>query len=104
MLSLVVYIPDSHVEEVKMAMLEAGGGRIGNYDSCCWQTIGQGQFRPLKGANPALGSVGKLEVVDEWKVEMVVDPSRISAVLAAMKKAHPYETVAFHVVETKEYR
>ncbi len=101
MLSLVVYIPDSHVEEVKAAMLEAGGGCIGNYDSCCWQTIGQGQLRPLKGANPALGSMGKLEVVDEWKVEMMVDPSRIQAVLTAMKKAHPYETVAYHFVEVR---
>jgi len=101
MLSLVVYIPDSHVEEVKIAMLAAGGGRIGNYDSCCWQTIGQGQFRPLKGANPALGKVGKLEVVDEWKVEMVVEPGKIEAVIAAMKKTHPYETIAYHYAEVK---
>lgn len=101
MLSLVVYIPDSHIEEVKIAMLAAGAGRIGNYDSCCWQTIGQGQFRPLKGANPAVGSVGKLEVVDEWKVEMVVEPGKIEAVIAAMKKAHPYETVAYHFTEVR---
>jgi hypothetical protein len=101
MLSLVVYIPDSHVEEVKAAMLDAGAGRVGNYDHCCWQTIGQGQFRPLKGADPAVGTIGKLEVVDEWKVEMVVDPSRIDAVLKAMKNAHPYETAAYHFTEVK---
>lgn len=101
MLSLVVYIPEADLEKVKNAMLDAGGGRIGNYDRCCWQTKGTGQFRPLAGANPAIGAVGEVERVDEWKVEMVVAPDKVQAVIAAMKAAHPYETVAYHFTEVK---
>ncbi len=99
MYSIVFYVPDSAVEKVKKAMFAAGAGRLGHYDHCCWQTIGQGQFRPLPGSHPAIGSTGQLEVVDEWKVEMVCEEKAIAKVLAAMKKAHPYETPAFLVMK-----
>ena len=101
MFALIVYIPEKNLEEVKNAMLAAGAGRIGNYDSCCWQTKGIGQFRPLEGANPAIGSVGEIERLEEWKVEMVVESAKIEAVVVAMKKAHPYETVAYYYTEVR---
>jgi hypothetical protein len=100
MLSLVVYIPESHLEKVKDAMFKAGAGRLGNYDQCCWQTEGKGQFRPAEGANPHTGEVGKLETVKEWKVEMVCEREKLGAAIKALKEAHPYETAAFHVTET----
>lgn len=101
MLSLVVYIPESDLEKVKNAMFDAGAGRIGSYDRCCWQTKGVGQFRGLEGADPAIGKVGAIEHVDEWKVEMVCEADKIQSVVAAMKKAHPYETVAYHFTEVR---
>lgn len=101
MLALVVYIPESDLETVKQAMFGAGAGRIGNYDQCCWQTKGKGQFRPLPGANPAVGKHGRLETVDEWKVEMVCEAAQVENVIAAMKKAHPYETPAYHFSEVR---
>ena len=55
-----VYVPDSHVEAVKTAIFEAGAGYFGNYDSCCWQTGGTGQFRPLEGAHPFYGEPGRV--------------------------------------------
>jgi len=97
MLSLVFYVPDSHLEQVKTAVFAAGAGRIGNYDQCCWQTKGTGQFRPLEGSNPAIGSTGTLEKVDEWKVELVLEESCAPAVVSALKAAHPYETPAYHL-------
>jgi hypothetical protein len=100
-LALVVYIPESDLEKVKKAMFEAGAGRIGNYDHCCWQTKGVGQFRPLPGSDPAIGSQGEVEKVDEWKVEMVCEPGRAEAVIRAMKAAHPYETPAYHFSEVR---
>lgn len=100
MVSLVVYVPESHLEEVKQAMFSAGAGRIGNYDSCCWQTKGVGQYRPLPGSDPYLGEAGKVETVDEWKIELVCDPNLVPAVVKAMKEAHPYETPAYHVAST----
>ena len=101
MLSLVFYCPDSHVEAVKAAIFAAGAGKIGAYESCCWQTLGRGQFRALDGANPAIGSLGVLEHVDEWRVELVVEEARVEDVKAALRKAHPYETPAFHFLRAE---
>ena len=63
MYKICVYVPEKHVETVKRALFDAGAGRIGNYDSCCWQTDGIGQFRPLAGSNPAIGSQNVVEQV-----------------------------------------
>ena len=93
------YVPESHLEPVKAAAFAAGGGQIGHYDSCCWQTLGQGQFRPLQGSQPYLGQTGVVETVAEYKVEMVCAAQRINAVVAAMIEAHPYEEPAWDVVE-----
>ena len=90
-----VYVPDSHVEAVKTAMFEAGAGSFGNYDSCCWQTEGTGQFRPLEGAHPFYGEQDRVEHVKEWKLEFVVEESVLGDVLKAMKESHPYETPSF---------
>ncbi len=98
MLKLVIYIPDSHLEAVKSAVFAAGAGRIGNYDCCSWQTPGKGQFRPLDGSIPFLGEEGKVETVDEWRVEMVVPDEQLKLVLAALRLAHPYEEPAFDVL------
>lgn len=95
MYKLCFFVPESHLEQVKEAVFDAGGGHIGDYERCCWQTRGIGQFRPLAGADPHLGQVGQEERVEEWKVELVCDDARIRAVLDALLKAHPYEEVAF---------
>jgi len=97
MYKLCVFIPESQVEAVKLAMFEAGAGRIGDYDRCSWQTLGEGQFRPLDGSNPYIGQQGKVEKLIEYKVEMVCENDRIKAVIAAMKSAHPYEEPAYDV-------
>ncbi|MCW8934008.1 MAG: YqfO family protein [Gammaproteobacteria bacterium] len=97
MYKLNVYIPQSHLEQVKAAIFEAGGGKIGNYDNCCWQTLGQGQFRPLINSQPFIGQPGKVETVEEVKIELVVENSLIKPVIARMKQAHPYEEPAYDV-------
>ncbi len=99
-----VYVPENHADSVKDAMFAAGAGTIGNYDRCCFQTSGRGQFRPLNGADPFLGAVGREEHVTEWKLEMICRADCIEAVIAALRKAHPYETPAFQYwdVEIRE--
>lgn len=97
MYKLAFFVPSSHVETVKEALFSAGAGRIGNYDKCSWQVLGQGQFRALEGADPFLGKVGKVETVEEYKVEMVCDEPRIHAAIDALKNAHPYEEPAYEV-------
>lgn len=95
MLKLVIYIPDSHVEVVKTAVFAAGAGKIGDYDCCSWQILGKGQFRALEGSDPYLGEQGKIEQVEEWRVETVVPDAVLQDVLHAMRQAHPYEEPAF---------
>jgi hypothetical protein len=97
MYKLCFYVPESHLESVKAAVFKAGAGHIGAYDSCCWQTLGQGQFRPLNGSNPFIGQAGQVESVSEWKVEMVVADEQIHDSVKALKAAHPYETPAYEV-------
>ncbi len=94
---LCFYVPDTHLEPVKAAIFAAGGGQIGAYDHCCWQILGQGQFRPLPGSQPWLGQTGQLEQVAEWRVELVVADEQVRACVTALKQAHPYEMPAFEV-------
>ncbi|SHF98557.1 hypothetical protein SAMN04487965_3074 [Microbulbifer donghaiensis] len=95
MYKLCVYIPESHVEVVKRALFDAGAGQIGDYDSCCWQSLGTGQFRPLEGSQPFIGQSGQVEQVAEYRVEMVCADELVDVALAALQEAHPYEEPAF---------
>jgi hypothetical protein len=97
MYKVIVFVPIESKESLKEAMFDAGAGRIGAYDQCCFETEGVGQFRPLKGSSPAIGTQDSVEYVREMKVEMVVEDENITAVLSAMKRAHPYEEVAYDV-------
>ena len=98
MYKLCFYVPEPHLEQVKAAVFAAGAGRIGDYDSCCWQVQGQGQFRPLAGSDPFLGRRGEVEQVDEYRVELVCEADRIKPVVEAMLAAHPYEEPAWDVM------
>ncbi len=95
MYKLALYVPQSHLEAVKEALFAAGAGRIGNYEHCCWQTRGQGQFRPLAGSNPHIGQREQLSTIEEYLVEVVCDDALIKTVIDKMKQAHPYEEPAF---------
>ena len=91
------FVPEDHKEAVKEAVFQAGAGKIGDYDCCSWEVLGEGQFRPLAGANPFIGEQGQIEKVREYRVEMVVADDLISAAVSAMKQAHPYEEPAYDV-------
>ncbi len=95
MLILIVYIPVAQVDAVKSALFEAGAGAYANYDCCCWQVLGEGQFRPLQGSQPYVGRVGALERVAEYRVEMICPEACRQAVEAALLRTHPYEQPAY---------
>ena len=97
MYKLCFYVPESHLEVVKSALFAVGAGHIGDYDQCCWQCLGQGQFRPLDGSKPFLGKAGQPEFVAEWKVELVVADGLVEAAVVALKQAHPYQVPAYEV-------
>ncbi|MFD2190538.1 NGG1p interacting factor NIF3 [Pistricoccus aurantiacus] len=97
MYKLAFFVPLENAESVKQAVFDSGAGRIGNYEACCFQTRGQGQFRPLPGAEPHIGSIEELEYVEELKVELVCTEDHIESAVAALRLAHPYEEPAYEV-------
>ena len=102
MYKLCFYVPVADLDKVKEAVFSVGAGKIGRYDHCAWQVLGQGQFRPLLGSDPAIGSQGVLEIVEEYRVECVCSDEHISAAVAALKQVHPYEEPAYDVWKLAE--
>ena len=98
LLKIEFYVPEEQLQQVKQAMFDAGAGKVGNYDSCAWQILGQGQFKP---SNPFKGEQGNLETLSEYKVEMVCAEKYLAEVVKAMKGSHPYEEVAYSVIRTE---
>lgn len=99
MLKLIYYVPESHLQATKDAIFAAGAGAFEGYDCCAWQVLGTGQFRPLHGANPAIGQVDCLEQLPEWRVETIVPEHLAAQVAQALKASHLYEVPAFEFVQ-----
>ena len=96
---IVTFVPHDDAQRVLDALGEAGAGAIGNYSRCAWTAAGVGTFRPEHGAQPTIGSVGRIEEVPETRVEMVLPRSRRADVVRALLRAHPYEMPAYDVYE-----
>ena len=97
-LKLAVFVPESHLETVRVAVNDAGAGCIGNYRDCSFRTPGVGTFRPLEGSNPFLGKAGELEEVAEFRLEVIVPEELTDRVVNSMLEAHPYEEVAYDLI------
>lgn len=94
---LVVFVPGTHVEEVRQAINNAGAGFIGRYSDCSYRSAGIGTFKPGTGTKPYLGQPGHLEEVEEYRLETICPSRLLQATLGAMQAAHPYEEVAYDV-------
>ena len=94
---IVVYVPESHGETLREAMANAGAGHIGNYSHCTFTVKGVGRFKPNAGANPAIGAIGKLEAVEEERIETVCAEAELKDVLKSIRRVHPYEKPAIDV-------
>ena len=99
---VITFVPKNDADKVLEAMFEAGAGTIGdNYKDCAFQSSGVGQFTPVEGAKPAIGSLNKPEFVEEVKLEVVCSEEVLSDVLRALREAHPYEEPAIDVFSLK---
>ncbi len=94
---LVVFVPESHAEEVADAVFTAGAGRIGAYEQCSFRIAGQGTFFGTEYTDPVVGRKGRLERVDEIRIESVMpaDAATLRRVTQAIRASHPYEEPAF---------
>ena len=96
---LVVFVPREALDAVRDALFAAGAGRIGNYEHCSWYTEGTGTFLGGEGSSPNVGQAGREERVAELRLETVFPAEKQADVLAALRRAHPYEEPAFDVYE-----
>ena len=94
---LVVFVPPESLDAVRDALFAAGAGRIGDYERCSWYTDGTGTFLGGAATTPAVGERGVEERVPELRLETVFPAGRHDEVIAALRRAHPYEEPAFDV-------
>jgi dinuclear metal center YbgI/SA1388 family protein len=94
---LVTFIPTENAENVLAALHEAGAGQIGNYKNCSFRLEGTGTFMPTDDANPHIGQSNKQEYVNEVRAEVIFPLHLEGKILAALRKAHPYEEVAYYL-------
>jgi hypothetical protein len=94
---LVVFVPREALDPVRDALFAAGAGRIGGYERCSWYTQGTGTFLGGEGTAPSVGEPGREERVAELRLETVFPAERQEDVVAALRRAHPYEEPAFDV-------
>jgi dinuclear metal center YbgI/SA1388 family protein len=94
---LVVFVPTDHVGLVRNALGKAGAGHIGNYSHCTFNSEGIGTFRPEQGSKPYIGAEGKIEKVDEVRIETIFPENLQRKIMNAMLHAHPYEEVAYDI-------
>jgi hypothetical protein len=99
---LVWFVPASHLHATRDAVFVAGAGWIGDYSRCSWATLGEGTFFGGEGTRPSTGEAGRDVRVAELRVETVVPVDKLEAVVAALRRAHPYEEPAFDVYERIE--
>ncbi len=99
LMQLSFYVPPAHSQKVKNALFDAGAGHLGFYDHCAFTMKGLGSFRPMEGADPFSGEIGKVETDAEEMVSVVLENYKKSGVLAALQEAHPYEEVAYNLIQ-----
>ena len=103
MYKLNFFVPSENKEAVKNALFACGAGRYENYECCAFETLGTGQFKPIDNANPHIGSLDRLEQVEEYKVEMICKEELIKEAIAVLKESHPYEEVAYEVFKIEDF-
>lgn len=95
---LEIFIPKTHFESLQQALQQVDAGHIGAYDSCLSVTPVTGYWRPLPGAEPFNGQVGRLCCAEEYKVEVCCKKEALKETLTAVKQVHPYEEPVINVI------
>lgn len=97
-----VAVPVSHADAIREALGKAGAGIQGNYTYCSGSHPVTGRFVPMEGAQPAIGAIGKPEEVKEEMIQTICHKDKVVEVIAAIKKAHPYEEPPIDIIPRLE--
>ncbi|WP_205509254.1 Nif3-like dinuclear metal center hexameric protein [Longitalea arenae] len=95
---LYTFVPPAQLEDVRSALFEAGAGHIGNYNECSFGVTGTGTFKGGEGTNPFVGQPGERHYEQEEKIEVIFPAYLQTALVRALRTAHPYEEVAYDIV------
>jgi len=91
LVKIVVSVPLEHSAKLREAIGVAGGGKIGNYSFCSFTVKGVGRFKPNENAHPFVGEIGKLDEVEEERIEFTCEKSLAAKIANAIRDNHPYE-------------
>lgn len=100
---VVVFIPADYADRLRQAAGEAGAGHVGNYSFCSFSSRGIGRFKPENGAEPFIGCIGKIEEVEEERIEFVCARADLDKIIAAIKRVHPYEEIALELISLEMF-
>lgn len=103
LMKLIVFAPVKDADKVRDAIFKAGGGHIGKYSECSFNTKGKGTFKPGEGTDPHIGKIGKRETTDEEKLEVIFPAYLKEKLINTMVEAHPYEEVAYDIIPLGNY-
>ncbi len=95
---LFTFVPADYANMVRTSVFNAGGGHISNYSECSFNTEGTGTFKAGEGTQPFVGEPGRQHQEKEIRIEIIYPAYAEEGIIAAMKKAHPYEEVAYDIV------
>jgi hypothetical protein len=101
---LEIFAPTEAVDDILATLAQAHAGEIGNYDHCSSITQVNGTYRPLQGANPAVGEVGKLFYGSECKIEVNCREDHLIEAIQAVREVHPYEEPVINVISLANAR
>lgn len=99
MFKIITFVPIEDAQKVRKAMGDAGAGVLGKYHHASFSSKGVGRFIPGKGAKPAIGKVGKLQEVEEERIEVICQKEKVKKVVAAIKRTHPYEEIPIEIYQ-----
>lgn len=99
MFKIITFVPIADAQKVRDTMGDAGAGVLGKYHHASFSTRGVGRFIPGQGAKPAIGKIGKLEEVEEERIEVICKRTKVKAVIEAIRKIHPYEEIPLEIYQ-----
>ena len=95
---LEIFVPREYALKIRDELAKIGVGRIGSYDNCVAMYPVQGYYRPLPGANPFDGEIGKISEVAEYKVEVNCRRELVNEAIQVIRRVHPYEEPLVNVI------
>ncbi len=100
---LTTFVPTKDADNLRNALFNAGGGRIGNYENCSFNVGGIGTYQGNDDSNPVKGEKGKFHQEEEIQISISFHKHLEARILQSLHKYHPYEEVAYEIITLENY-